>query len=254
MTDFLGKKVWIIGASSGIGAATAQELALRGATVIVSARRADALDALRRQLPAPKVGEHHAVALDVSDHKAFLAAAVSVQQRVGRIDSVIYMAGTYQPSTVAKISHDDVRRIVDVNLVGAFSCVAAVLPILRGQGSGQIALCGSVAGYRGLPNSQPYGATKAAIINLAETLRAEESRKGIDVRLISPGFVKTPMTDQNDFSMPMMITAEEAARSLVNQLEGQSFEITFPKKFTTLMKILRLLPDRLFFATMRRLG
>lgn len=250
---FIGKKVWIIGASSGIGAALAHELARRGATLAISARRSDELQALRTALTPAVVGEHHTLPLDVTDRAAFLAAAQAAQARLGRIDSVIFMAAAYQPGSVARMTADTLRQVVDVNLVAAFTCAEVLLPILRLQGSGQFALCGSVAGYRGLPNSQPYAATKAAIINLAETLRAEESRKGIDVRVINPGFVKTPMTDKNDFTMPMMIEPEDAARSIADGLEGDAFEIHFPKRFTFLMKVLRLLPDRVFFALMRRL-
>ena len=137
--------------------------------------------------------------------------------------------------------------------MGTLNCLHAVLPILQRQKSGQIALCGSVAGYRGLPNAQPYGATKAAIINLAESLKLETAGSGIDVRVINPGFVRTPMTDKNSFDMPMIISPEQAARSLADQLAGSGFEIHFPKKFTWAMKILRLLPDALYFPIVRRM-
>jgi short-subunit dehydrogenase len=130
-------------------------------------------------------------------------------------------------------------------LNGAFNAVHAVLPILKSQAHGQFVLCGSVAGYCGLPNGQPYSATKAGVINLAESLRAEEGH--LDIKVINPGFVRTPLTDKNNFKMPMMIEPEEAAKIIVKGLQSKKFEIHFPKRFTFLMKILSVLPDFLYF-------
>ena len=242
---FAGENIWIIGASSGIGAALAAELAAGGARVALSARRAAELDKVNAGLTNP--ANHAVMPLDVSDAAGFDAAAAKVAALFGRIDRVVFLSALYTPSAVEAITRDELRKIVDVNLLGAFYCAQSVVPVLRAQGGGQLALCGSVAGYRGLANSQPYAATKAAVISLAETLRLEEAQNNIDIRLISPGFVKTPLTDKNDFAMPMMISAEEAASSLARQLRGCAFEITFPKKFTTIMKFLRLVPDVLYF-------
>ena len=244
-TTFTGENIWIIGASSGIGSALADELARQGARLVLSARRADELEKVKSSLV--NAASHVVLPLDVSDADAFQMVAAQAVVTVGRLDRVVFLSALYAPSAVAAIRRDDLRRIVDVNLLGAFYCAEAVLPLLRKQGGGQLALCGSVAGYRGLANAQPYAATKAAVINLAETLRIEEAVHKIDIRLISPGFVKTPLTDKNDFPMPMIISAEAAAVSLAQQLRGSSFEITFPKKFTTLMKFLRLLPDFIYF-------
>jgi short-subunit dehydrogenase len=234
-----GKHIWIIGASSGIGRALAIEMAHQGAILSLSARNLEALQDLQKTIGAG----HSLYPLDVTDHTK-LKNAANAQPR---IDSVIFMAGVYEPCSVFESDINATQNIININLMGAFNTIHAVLPIMRAQKSGQIALCGSVAGYRGLPNGQPYSATKAAIINLAETLRLEEKQNGIDVRLISPGFVNTPLTQKNKFAMPMMIEPEQAAKAIIQGLLGQSFDIHFPKKFTCIMKMLHLLPDWLYF-------
>lgn len=232
-----GQIVWIIGASSGIGHALARQLADQGAVLALSARRKNELDALKGQL-----GEHHKVfALDVTHMEMVERTALAVRASLGRVDRVIFLSASYMPMTVDALDMAVTRQIVDVNLMGAFHVLHAVLPILKEQGAGQIALCGSVAGYTGLPNGQPYSATKAAIMNLAESLAAE-SQGAFDVKLISPGFVKTPMTDKNNFAMPMMVTPEVAAQAIAKGLLTRRFEIHFPKRFTLWMKILCALP------------
>lgn len=246
--DYNGKNVWIIGASSGIGRALAGTLAALGARLALSARRSEELDNLVITLG----DNHRSFTLDVSDAAAFTATADAIKNHFDKIDYVIMLAGIYTPTSLAKIDINDARKIVDVNLMGSINCLHVVLPWLRAQGRGQIALCASVAGYRGLPNAQPYAATKAAIINLAETAYIEETRNGIDVRLISPGFVRTPMTDKNNFYMPMMISPEAAAQAIAEGLLSSSFEIHFPKRFTLLMKLLQLLPNTLYLRLARR--
>lgn len=246
--DYHGKHVWIIGASSGIGRALASTLAARGARLALSARRSDELDSLVATLG----NKHRAFTLDVSDAAVFAATAAAIKHHFGTIDYVIMLAGIYTPTSIAKMDIADAHNIVTVNLMGSLNCLHAVLPHLRAQGHGQIALCASVAGYRGLPNAQPYAATKAAVINLAETASIEESKNGIDVRVISPGFVRTPMTDKNNFYMPMMITPEAAADAIAQGLLSSSFEIHFPKRFTLLMKLLQFLPNALYLRLARR--
>jgi NADP-dependent 3-hydroxy acid dehydrogenase YdfG len=238
---------WILGASSGIGAALARELASRGERVCVSARNAEALAALVASLPGTG---HLALPVDVSDAGALKAASDSIWRDGGRIDRVIFMAGLYTPMELAALDLAETERIVKVNLLGAFYLVAAVLPHLTAQGNGQLALCASVAGYRGLPGGQPYGATKAGLINLAESLRAEQG-KILDIRVINPGFVESRLTEKNTFRMPMQISAEQAATAIANGLHGRAFEIHFPKGFTLIMKLLRLLPSWLYFRVVR---
>ncbi|MFK8068444.1 MAG: SDR family NAD(P)-dependent oxidoreductase [Gammaproteobacteria bacterium] len=249
MKDYQDKYIWIIGASSGIGRALAHELANRGATLTLSARNRSALEELAMELE----GAHRVISLDVADTDSVLNASRSINSVFPRLDSVIFMAGIYQPMTLDNLDMDSLQQLVEINLVGAFNVVHAVLPILSAQKNGQIALCGSVSGYTGLPNGQPYSATKAAIINLAESLRAETRNKGIDVKLINPGFVKTPMTELNNFSMPMIIEPEDAANIIATQLQSNRFEIHFPKKFSCIMKILTFLPYNLYFYLMTKL-
>ena len=244
--DFSGKNIWIIGASSGIGEALARELASQGASLALSARRQKQLDALNKDLG----GEHEVLPLDVTDVAALQSAVKTLQEKWSRIDSVIFMAAIYAPTMLNKLDIEQTHKMVDVNLNGAFNTVFATLPALE-KGS-QIALCASVAGYRGLPGGQPYSATKAAIINLAESLRAEQSRKGIDVKVINPGFVETPLTDKNDFDMPMITTPEKAAKAIAKGLKSRSFEIHFPKKFTFLVKLVSILPAPLYFFLMNK--
>lgn len=241
--------IWIIGASSGIGAALARELSQRGALLALSARRKDALEALKSSL-----GEDHKIfTLDVADAELVSRTANAVRAAFGRIDRIIFLAAAYTPMKLCALDLAVTKQIVDVNLQGAFHVVHASLPIFKDQQRGQIALCGSVAGYTGLPGGQPYSATKAAIINLAESMHAELP-KFIDVKLISPGFVKSELTDKNDFNMPMIISAEQAARHIAEGLTIKTFEIHFPKRFTFGLKFLRLLPYSLSFKLTRILS
>lgn len=239
--NYQDKVIWIIGASSGIGEALARELASRGAVLALSARRKDTLEKLKDSLRAD---QHKIFALDVSDADVVTRTAGAIRAALGRIDSVIFLAASYTPMKLENLDLAVTRQMIDVNLAGAFHVVHAVLPILKDQSAGQIALCGSVAGYIGLPGGQPYSATKAAIINLAESLRAELPKK-IDIKLISPGFVRTELTDKNDFYMPMIIEPEKAAKAIADGLLQTRFEVHFPKRFTYLLKLLCLLPYHL---------
>lgn len=246
--DYQDKNVWIIGASSGIGRSLASALAARGARLALSARRSDELETIAASLGT----KHRAFTVDVSNAAHFGAAAGAVKHHFGKIDHVIMLAGIYTPTSLAKMDIEDARQIVDINLMGTINCLHVLLPHLRAQGHGQVALCASVAGYRGLPHAQPYAATKAAIINLAETAYIEETKNGIDVRLISPGFVRTPMTDKNTFYMPMMLSPEEAANAIADGLLSTSFEIHFPKRFTLFLKLLQLLPNAIYLRALRK--
>lgn len=241
--DYQDQIIWIIGASSGIGSALARELSGRGAILALSSRRKDELDNLKTSL-----GDQHRVfSLDITDAEKTLRTAQAIRATFGRIDRVIFLAAAYAPMKIDNIDLAMAKGIIDINLGGAFNIVHAVIPILQTQAPkyqkyrGQIALCGSVAGYVGLPGGQPYSATKAGIINLAESLHAE-CKPLIDVKLISPGFVRTPLTDKNNFDMPMIIEPEQAAKEIADGLVTRHFEIHFPKKFTILLKLLRLLP------------
>lgn len=246
MKNVKGKYIWIVGASSGIGAALAKELAEKGAILALSARREDKLVELISTLNG---NQHIAIPVDVGNLESVYKAQKYILQSFSHIDSAIFMAAIYSAHDGRKKDISFIHDMLDVNLGGAFNMIDGLLPLYESQGYGQLVLCASVAGYRGLPNGQPYCATKAALINLAESLKIEWEPKNIDVKVICPGFVKTPLTDKNKFPMPMIIEAEEAARALADGLCAGSFEIHFPKRFTWMMKILRLLPYPLYFCS-----
>ncbi|MEM6812598.1 MAG: SDR family NAD(P)-dependent oxidoreductase [Pseudomonadota bacterium] len=247
MDNYQGKKIWIIGASSGIGKALARKLAHRGATLALSARSENELKEIARVAE----GDHHVIPLDVSDQKAFKKAAKEAHKSLGQIDSVIFMAAIYNPGLIKDIDLDNAELMLKVNLLSAMQLTELMLPIYKEQGHGQLAFTASVAGYRGLPKGQPYSATKAALINYVESLKAEETE--IDIRLISPGFVKTPMTDMNDFEMPFAIEAEQAARHIADGLLSKSYEIHFPKIFTYMTKFIQIIPNFLYFILARKM-
>lgn len=243
------KTYWIIGASSGIGAALAKELAAQGATVAISARSEDSLEALKAEMSGEMDGDGHmALPLDVTDHDALKDACVRIEERFPKLDSVVFMAAIYAPHDKEKKDIDFIQKMLHVNIGGAFNVIDIVQSLFEKQGFGQIALCASVAGYRGLPYGQPYCATKAALINLAESLKVEMAPRNIDVKVINPGFVKTQLTDKNTFKMPMIIEPEDAAKALAKGLIEKAFEIHFPKKFTYIMKFIRVLPTGLYLA------
>lgn len=234
---FSDETIWIIGASSGIGEALAKQLAAENATIILSARSTDKLEQIQKE-----IGEHHLIfPLDTSDEKAVYTTYEAIMEKVPTLDRVLFMAGIYEPTNIEGIDTAFAQQIMNVNFMGAIYTTQAVLPVFKKQGAGQIVLCASVAGYSGLPNGQPYSASKAALINFAESLHAEVP-KNIDVKVINPGFVETPLTDKNDFEMPMCITPDQAATAIIKGLQSKNFEIHFPKKFTYLVKLLTSLP------------
>ena len=244
LPDWRGQRVWLIGASSGIGEALAQRLIYLGARVAVTSRQAAALENLHAAYVAPA---------DVTDAPALAAAHAAVVAALGGLDVVFINAGTHQPVRAWELEADAAAKLVQVNLVGALNAVALVAPGFAERGSGRIALTASVAGYGGLPTGLVYGATKAALINLAETLYLDLAPKGVAVHLINPGFVKTPLTDKNDFKMPALIPANEAAHAILDGMGAGEFETHFPKRFTRVLKLLNLLPYRLYFPLIHRL-
>ena len=235
--SFQDEHIWIIGASSGIGEALARELAARGATLILSARREEELQTLNSELG----GQHLVYPLDVANNDQVTAAAQYISDTIERLDRVIVMAAVYRPNDINKMDIAFAKKQVDANVMGTIHCSFAVLPIFDTQQSGQLVLCGSVAGYMGLPGGQPYCATKAAVNNFAEGLYAEVPDY-VDIKLICPGFVRTRMTDKNNFHMPMRIEPDRAAKAITKGLKQRGFEIHFPKAFTLMMKFLRILP------------
>ena len=250
MADWTGRRVWIVGASSGIGRATAALLHARGAQVVVSARGEAALDTFTQAHPGS-----FSVALDSTDAKAVQAAADRLRAQ-GPLPLVCYCAGTYESQNAADFDLAAMLRHDDVNYRGALNVLAAVLPsLLSNAASGadaHICLVSSVAGFCGLPRGLAYGPTIAALTHLAEGLYLDLHAKGVGVSVVHPGFVDTPLTASNPFPMPALTTPEAAARSIVRGWERGRFEIAFPRRFTLAMKFLRLLPYALFFPVVRR--
>jgi len=238
-----GRRVWLVGASSGIGAATAHELAARGARLALSARRADKLQAL---------GIEGALILpcDATDVASLAAARAKMLAEWGGVDLVIYLAGDYVPMTVDNFDLMVAEQVLTINFNAALRLTSLVLPDLPAGGG--IAFVASVAGYRGLPKALCYGPGKAALIHLAECLHFDLAPRGIGVWTINPGFVATPLTAKNDFTMPALLTPEQAARALVDGFADGSFEIHFPKRFTRVLKLLAHLPYAWSFPLIRR--
>lgn len=241
--DWAAQRVWIVGASSGIGAALARELIARGARVAVSARSAAGLAAVRGAWALP---------LDVRDAQALEAAAGQLRAQFGGLDLVVYCAGTYAPQRATRFDLDAALAHDEINYRGALRFLNAVLPLLLEQGSGHLSLVSSVAGWRGLPQALAYGPTKAALINLAQVLYLDLRPAGLGVSVVNPGFVETPLTAGNDFAMPGLLRPEQAAARMLRGWEQGRFELHFPRRFTLWLRLLRLLPDHLYFRAVRR--
>lgn len=247
LRNWHGRSVWLVGASSGIGEALAKRLSAQGAHVVVSARNAEALSALAATLT--NVQAH---ALDVLDMGSVQSAALAIEQAQG-LDVVVYCAGHYLAQSATAFDLDQMQRHWNINVNGALQVLSAVLPQLLKQQHGHIALVASVAGYRGLPKALAYGPTKAALQNLADGLYMDLHSDGIGISIVNPGFVQTPLTAQNDFKMPALITPEDAAKSICDGWARGEFEIHFPKRFSLIMKLLSVLPNRCYFAFMRKI-
>jgi NAD(P)-dependent dehydrogenase (short-subunit alcohol dehydrogenase family) len=242
------ERVWITGASMGIGEALALRLARDGAEVVASARSADKLAALAGSVG----GRIVAWPLDITDHAAVRDAVARIEAERGPIDVAVLNAGTHRPVAAADFTAQGLRELMEINVMGTAACLEALMPRMIARGRGRIAVVASVAGYRGLPTSAYYGATKAALINLTESLKFDLDRAGVTIQLVDPGFVKTPLTDQNDFPMPFLIGADVAADRIAAGLRSSRFEIAFPRAFVAILKLLRLLPYRVYFPLVGR--
>jgi len=252
--SYAGEHIWIIGASSGIGKSLALELGKQGASLTLSARREPQLKKVATEIQQLNPNSAvHIEPLDIVSEEKVFKAAHNITKKAGTIDRIIFMAAIYtEPGLVKDIDIETAKNIFDVNFIGALTVSKCALSLFENQESGQLALCSSVAGYIGLPRGQIYSASKAALINLTESL-ASEAPDHVDIKLINPGFVETPMTNQNDFDMPMIITAQQAALAIARGLKSSGFEIHFPKKFTLFMKLLKSLPYALALRMTRRM-
>ena len=247
--DFKDKVVWLVGGSAGIGRSLAFDLLEQGAIVCVSARSLDGLQSLATEAKTDRL---HTYSMDVTNPEAVQSAAWAISAEVGAIDMLICNAGIYEPVAGPDFCGADALRVLDVNLGGVVRCVDAVLPGMIKRKQGTIVGVASVVGYRGLPKAASYGASKAGMINLLESLRFDLEHLGIQVSIVNPGFVKTRLTDKNDFPMPFRIEAAEAAKRIVAGLKSGKKEIHFPKRFSMFLKFLRVLPYPVYEFLVRR--
>jgi NAD(P)-dependent dehydrogenase (short-subunit alcohol dehydrogenase family) len=246
ITDWRGRSVWLVGASSGIGLACAQALHAAGAKVCVSARQAELLQAFVDTHPGAL-----ALPLDVTDATSVRLATQQLQAQHG-IDTVIYCAGYYNAQSAAAYDLRSMQTHMAVNYTGALLLLDQVLPLMLAQGHGHVSLVSSVAGFRGLPKSLAYGPSKAALTHLGEVLYLDLKPHGIGVSVVHPGFVATPLTAQNTFHMPALISPEQAAKDMLQGWRDGLFDIHFPKRFTWFLKLLRILPYRWYFPLVRQ--
>lgn len=242
--------VWITGASSGIGRATALEFARRGFTVVATARRIEELQALCAEPAA--AGRIRAEPGDVTDAEGITRIVEGMEAAHGPLAIAFLNAGTYFPDKGLAFEADLVKRTFDINIGGVANCLEPVLRVMQRRGKGQIAVNASVAGYGGLPKSVAYGPSKAALINMCASLRFALAPAGITMQVVCPGFVGTPLTAKNDFPMPFLIPAEEAARRICDGFAHAGFEISFPRRLSWLLKALNLLPYSLYFPLVAR--
>ena len=247
--NFTGKRVWIIGASSGIGEACAKALLTAEAKVALSSRRVERLNEIAL---TGNPGQSFVATLDVTDDAQLKNADQAILNTWGAVDILLFVSGVYVPLRADNFDIDAAEQTIDANLLGPMRAVALVLPEMLKAHAGHIAIVGSVAGYSGLPKALAYGPSKAGIINFCETLYYDLLAQGVSVHMISPGFVATEATAQNDFEMPALISADEAATEILQGIKSGEFDIHFPKRFSRFLKFLRILPYPIYFWIVRR--
>ncbi len=246
--------LWITGAGQGIGKAIALEYAAHGWQVAISARtESDLKDVAREAVDKNLSGQIHPYPLDVTDHDAVKQTFKAIENDRGQLDQVIFNAGTHIPTDPKDFSVGAFRTLMEVNYLGSINGVEAVLPTFIDRRKGHIAIVASVAGYSGLPNAAAYGATKAALINMCESLKTQLDALGVTISVINPGFVRTPLTDKNDFPMPFLMEPEDAAKAVFGGMAKGKFEIAFPTPFVLILKFLRTLPYRLYFPLVKKM-
>lgn len=238
MSQFSGKTYWLIGASEGLGRELAIQMHALGAQLILSARNQDRLESLAADLPRAV-----ALPMDVGDLGAVHRAADSIAQ----LDGVIYCVGAYEPMPATCWNSAAVLQMCDINFTGALRVLGEVVPLFVQRGAGEITLIGSLSGYHGLPTAVGYGASKAALISLAETMRFDLRGTGVVVRLVNPGFIRTRLTEKNGFYMPMLMSVEEAAKRVVVAMLKKRFRTDFPAPFSWFIRFFALLPDWLLY-------
>ncbi|MFM9996657.1 MAG: SDR family NAD(P)-dependent oxidoreductase [Phycisphaerales bacterium] len=251
MYRLAGKRVWLTGASTGIGRALALELAARGAVCGLTARSEDALRTLHAEVEG-RGGRAIVVPGDVTDLARMKAVAAELNDRLGGIDILIANAGTHLFTRPERFDSEEYLGLMNLNYGGMVRCIEAVLPFMLPRREGRIVGVSSLAGFRGVPRAAAYGASKAAMINFLESLRFHLSRERIGVTIVNPGFVRTPLTDKNDFHMPFLIDADRAARIMCAGIARGRDEISFPVPFNWMIKAMRVIPYPLYKRIMAR--
>ena len=239
MREFAGKRYWLVGASEGLGAALAHLMSKAGAELVLSARSEDRLQALANELP----GKAEVVCVDVADTENVKAASAAI----GDVDGVVFLAGVYWPMSAKKWQADDAETMVDINFTGALRLMGQVVPRMVSRDRGHIVLTGSLSAFRGLPGAIGYSASKAGVMALAESMRCDLRRTGVDVQVVNPGFIKTRLTDKNDFKMPFIMEPEAAAQVMFDHMKTARFKRSFPTLFSLLFRTTQLMPDWLYF-------
>jgi NADP-dependent 3-hydroxy acid dehydrogenase YdfG len=239
MRQFSGKRYWLVGASEGLGLALAQKLSAAGAEVIISARSADRLAEAVAKLP----GKATALPVDVADTASVRGAA----ETLGAIDGVVFLAGVYWPTTAQAWDADKVEAMCDVNFTGCARVIGAVMPGMVARGVGHVVITGSLSGFRGLPGAIGYAASKAGTMSLAESMYADLRGTGIMVQVANPGFIRTRLTDKNDFSMPFLMEPDQAAQYMYEHMLSDRFKISFPMVFSWFFRLSQFLPDWAYY-------
>lgn len=239
MRKLSGKTYWLVGASEGLGRALALRLSKAGCSLVLSARSADSLSALADSLPGPA----RVVVCDVSDR----ASVVQAAQAAGDVDGLIFLAGVYWPFPATQWNAEQTEAMFDVNLTGAARVLGQVVPAMVGRGAGHIVITGSLSGYRGLPGSIGYSSSKAGLMHLAESMHADLRGSGVDVQLANPGFIRTRLTDKNDFKMPFLMEPDQAADEMLTLLRSHRFQRAFPRVFSWLFRAANFLPDWAYY-------
>ncbi|MEO0991066.1 MAG: SDR family NAD(P)-dependent oxidoreductase [Pseudomonadota bacterium] len=239
MKDFDGKRYWLVGASEGLGRALAEKMSMAGAEVIVSARNAERLEALVAELP----GKAIALPMDISDAASVAAAS----EALGTVDGIVFLAGVYWPMKAGEWDADRAIQMADINFTGAFRTLGAVMPQFLERDEGHIVIVGSLSGFRGLPGAIGYGASKAGVMALAESMYADLKDTGLKVQLANPGFIKTRLTEKNEFSMPFIMEPEEAARAIFEHMDSSRFKVSFPTVFSWVFRLSQFMPDWMYY-------
>ncbi|ETW10924.1 oxidoreductase [Roseivivax marinus] len=242
MTDWTGKRYWLVGASDGLGAALAHKMSAAGARLVLSARSEDKLHDLAGKLP----GEAQVVPMDVTDESA-IDAAVETLDDLRDVDGVVYLAAVYWPFGADEWDAEKATLMADVNFTGPMRLMGRVVPRFVARDRGHILLTGSLTGFRGLPNSVAYTASKAGVMSIAECMYCDLRRTGVKVQLASPGFIRTQLTEKNDFKMPQRMEPEKAAEIVFRHMGTDRFHRAFPRPFSWLLRSTQFLPQSLYY-------